>query len=125
MLEPSSGLPIGDVESESGAQATRERRRFPRYSVGDTTARLPFVVQAEVLDISSSGALIRCESALNVGDRAQLHALLDREPFTAGVTVVRVRRDRSPAAPEARRVAIAFTALDQACARALGQFLKP
>jgi len=124
VLEPSSGVPIGDVESERGAQATGERRRFPRSSVGATTARLPLVVQAEILDISLSGALIRCECALNLGDRAQLHALLDREAFTAGVSVVRVRRDRSAAAPEARSVGIVFTAIDQACARALSEFLK-
>ena len=49
---------------------------------------------AEVLDLSLTGALIRCECPLRVGDRAQIRTMLNRQPFVAWVSVVRIAAQR-------------------------------
>ena len=71
----------------------RERRRCPRWTVS-ATAKLRMSVDVEVLDLSLTGALIRCEWPLRVGDRAQMQTMLDRQPFVAWVSVVRIAAER-------------------------------
>ena len=71
----------------------RERRRFPRRTAS-ATAKLRISVDVEVLDLSLTGALIRCECPLRVGDRAQMQTMLDGQPFVAWVSVVRIAAER-------------------------------
>jgi hypothetical protein len=120
--EPSS-VPAPDARSEPEGQVVGERRRFPRHAVAGMTARVSLVIRAELLDLSRRGALCRCECAFSVGDHGELHVLLDREPFNAWVSVVRVLRDPSAARTHARLIAVVFTALDEAGKRALAHFL--
>jgi hypothetical protein len=87
-------------------------------------ATLPLLIDADVVDISASGALLRCNCPLAAGDRAQLRTLLDRVPFMAWVSVARVRRQRSPAPGDAVRAGVTFTSLDDNSARQLRRFMK-
>ena len=108
--------------------ADGERRRFPRQRVLQTTARLPLKVAAEVLDISESGALLRCGCTLVVGERGQLHAAVAGEPLRIGVSVGRVRPDETTPSSEtedaaATRVSVSFTTIDASGAQLLGQLL--
>jgi hypothetical protein len=85
---------VGDGGSEaSGA----ERRRFPRQ-VAYATARLPMSVDADVIDISMTGALISCDCPLRVGDRAEIQTVLAGQPFGARVSVIRIATDCRDAA---------------------------
>jgi len=69
--------------------AAPERRRYERAAVRGVTASLTVVVDADILDISISGALVRCRCELRVGDRARLQTVLQREAFVTDMSVVR------------------------------------
>jgi hypothetical protein len=71
-----------------------ERRGFPRRAA-IATARLRLSADIAVMDISLTGALLRCECPLRVGDRARIEIVLSPDPFTASVSVVRLAAERS------------------------------
>lgn len=75
---------------------------------------MPVVYDVEVVDVSQSGLLLWCQHALDVGQRAQIRAVIQGEPFTALMEVVRID-DPGAARRRSRRrcVAAAFVALDE------------
>ena len=85
-------------------------------------AVLPTVVDAEILDISLKGALVRCGCPLEVGDRASIRTVINREPFVADVAVVRVLQSTS-SDPATTCVGVAFVDQDEQSARLLRRFL--
>jgi hypothetical protein len=116
--------PESDAPSEPAHDPRFERRRHPRQTISHGAATLPLLMNADVLDISLSGALLRCESPLAIGHRAQLRTLLEGMPFLAWVSVVRVRRERSHGSGEAVRAGVAFTSLDARSTRQVRGFMK-
>jgi c-di-GMP-binding flagellar brake protein YcgR len=103
-----------------------ERRRYPRRRAGlELVLSIPAVVDAEVVDLSAGGAMISTPAKLRVGQRCQLRALLDREPFTAVVEVLRVEEEGTRNGREGRhRVGLGFTNLDDNSRRTLQRFVK-
>jgi PilZ domain-containing protein len=101
---------------------TPERRRVPRVDVHGIHAVLPTTVEAEILDVSLTGALVRCRCPLHVGDRARLRAVLDGEPFAVSVSVVRVL---NPVSADATTTSagVAFIDHDERAVGLLRQFL--
>jgi hypothetical protein len=100
---------------------TPERRRVPRVNVHGIQAVLPTTVEAEILDISLTGAFVRCRCILQVGDRARLRAVLDGEPFVVSVSIIRVLY---PAGDTTTTSAgVAFTDHDERAVDLLRQFL--
>jgi hypothetical protein len=84
---------VSEERVESGAvprARIAERRRFARAAVHGIQASVPAVMDAEILDISMTGALVRCGCEVQLGDRASIRLVLDGEPFVAGVSVSRV-----------------------------------
>jgi hypothetical protein len=100
---------------------TPERRQFPRVAVTGIHASLPTVVDAEIVDISLTGALVRCRCPLQVGDRASIRTVLNREPFVAGVSVVRVLGSTTG---DASSAGVAFIDLDEHSLSLLRRFLQ-
>src|SRR4051794_13162901 len=112
--------------SDGGMPGTTfvERRRFPRIEPGpQTTMVAPIVVQAEMIDISSSGALVNAATSLAVGQRAQLRMLLANVPFSAWVEVVRAEPDAASGGSRSW-VGFRFTALDERSEQALHRFVR-
>jgi PilZ domain len=115
--------PIGaDTGPRGDAPFAPERRRFPRVAVTAVHAVLPTVVDAEILDISLTGALVRCGCPLEVGDRASIRTVINREPFVSDVSVVRVLQSTS-SDPATTCVGVAFVDQDEQSARLLRRFL--
>jgi hypothetical protein len=88
----SSGVIVGEnagSPNASPASYGRQRRRFARQPVRGIVAKMPTLVDVEVIDIGATGALIKARSPLRVGDRAQLRLVLGRQPFVGAVSVVR------------------------------------
>ena len=85
---------------------------------------MPVVVNAEVLDISAGGALISTSAALHVTQRAQLRLLLDKEPFSGWVEVLRLDAGTEVGAEHRHRMGVAFTSLDDRSRRALVHFVR-
>ena len=84
-----------------------ERRRFARQAVRGIIMKVPSLVDAEVIDIGVTGALIKCRCPLRVGDRVQLRLVLDQQPFVGTVSVVRVgQRLRSGRRQHQRRCGV-------------------
>jgi len=106
------------------APARLERRRFPRYAADDVRMSIPVVVNTEVLDISSGGALMSTSAALEVGQRGRLRLLLDRQPFSAWVEVKRSEIGTQIGADHRFRVGASFTAVDGTSRRNLQKFVK-
>jgi len=79
----------GERSTLIATPAAPERRRYERAAVRGVTASLTVVVDADILDISISGALVRCRCELRVGDRARLQTVLQREAFVTDMSVVR------------------------------------
>ena len=102
-----------------------ERRRHPRVSTGDQVhISLPVVVNAEVLDISSAGALLSTATPLEPGQRAHLRVLLGREPFSAWVEVSRVIPGTIVGHEERHHLGVIFTSVDDASRRTLQRFVR-
>jgi len=67
-----------------------ERRRTPRIELQhDEDVRLELRHRVQLMDISQTGALVGCETALPVGTRGQIRIGLGPEPFSAEVAVKR------------------------------------
>jgi hypothetical protein len=104
-----------------GRTAPPDRRRSPRFTTSDMNARLPMLLDVDVLDISERGAWVRSRHPLVVGDRAQIRMVLNREPFVAWVSVVRVRLGRHDGSIGA---AVAFTEMNENSAQALRRLVR-
>ena len=117
--------PPGDSHAAPSGYAGAERRRHPRVAAPDGVhLSVPIVVNAEVLDISTGGALLSASDALDVGARGHLRMLLDREPFNAWVEVRRVHPGTVVGRDVRHRIGVSFTAVDEASRRTLQRFMR-
>jgi hypothetical protein len=101
-----------------------ERRRTPRVAPTDLTFGVPIVREAEVLDLSVSGALVSMSAPISVGQRLQLRLLLGREPFQAWVEVRRIDHGTVTGRANRVRAGVTFTSLDENSQRTLERFLR-
>lgn len=102
-----------------------ERRRHSRHRPAAGIAlNLPATYNAEVLDISSGGALISTPGPVAVGQRGQLRTLLEREPFSAIVEVLRVELGTRAGAERRNHVGLGFVSLDDNSRRTLNRFVR-
>lgn len=115
-----------DVPDFSGSpDATAERRRFPRVSPdADLQMCVPAVVDAEVLDISSAGALISTAAPLQVSQRALLRTLLGGEPFSAWFEVRRIGDSTGRGSEIRHHFGVTFAPLQEQAQRTLQRFVK-
>lgn len=105
--------------------AFQERRRHPRQRPAvDLAINLPATYNAEVLDISSGGALISTPAHLAIGQRGQLRTLLEREPFSAIVEVLRVDVGTRAGAERRNHVGLGFVSLDDNSRKTLNRFVR-
>jgi hypothetical protein len=105
--------------------AADERRRHRRQRPGpDISINLPATYNAEVLDISSGGALISTPAHVSPGQRGQLRTLLEREPFSAIVEVLRVEAGTRSGGDRRNHVGLSFVSLDDNSRRTLSRFVK-
>jgi hypothetical protein len=101
--------------------AWQERRRHPRVEPApDVRLSIPVVHDVKVLDLSQSGLVFWCGAPLDVGQRAHLRTVIDRQPFAATVEIVRVER---PHGPDGRSCGARFVGLDEANRARLDAFL--
>ena len=111
-------------DTDAGRESTvpTDRRRHPRHAPGhDLMLTLPNVIDAEILDISTSGALLSSSIPLKVGQRGGLRTLLGREPFSAWFEV---RRAEEGTLGARHRLGVTFTALPEQAQRTLQNFVK-
>ena len=117
--------PPGPTERSPGTPGFVERRRYLRRRAGlDMVLSIPAVVDAEVVDISAGGAMVSTPANLRPGQRCQLRTLLDREPFTAIVEVLRVEEGTRNGLVRRSHVGFAFNNLDDNSRRTLQRFVK-
>lgn len=101
-----------------------DRRRYPRVAPpADLELSVPFVDDAEVIDISSRGILLSMAPELRVGQRAHVRVLLHREPFSAMVEVLRVDPGTQGVGPRKYRVGALIVSMDDSARRTLRRFL--
>ena len=99
-----------------------ERRRTPRVEMRvNEICRLELRHRVQLLDISQSGALLGCETALPVGSHGQFRAGLAALPFSAEVAI-----KRQQARPTKARVTLGtqFASMDDRSKQNLDQFLR-
>jgi hypothetical protein len=103
-----------------------ERRRFSRrQTTGDEVrVEVPIAVDADLLDLSSGGALVSTTAPLRPGQRALLQIVLDREPFTAWLDVKRVDMGTQTSRGHRYHVAGEFVSLDAKNVATLKRFLR-
>ena len=100
-----------------------ERRRTPRVELNaDESLRLELRHRVQLLDISQTGALVGCDTAVPVGTRGQLRAGIAAHTFSAEVDVKR----HHPKAPVRTQFGIgtAFGSMDDKSRRFLDEFLQ-
>lgn len=113
------------LEGPPGSSGFIERRRYPRRRAApNLVLTIPTVVNAEVLDISAGGAVISTSADAVPGQRGQLRTLLDREPFSASVEVLRVEEGTRDGHVRRNRVGLTFWNLDENSRRTLQRFVK-
>ena len=114
-----------DAKDPPGQPGFVERRRYPRRApTTDLVLTIPTVVNAEVLDISAGGALVSTPAHVEPGHRCQLRTLLDREPFSALVEVLRVDEGTRNGLERRHHVGLKFGGLDDNSRRTLQRFVK-
>ena len=103
-----------------------ERRKYPRRALVGEEVRLeiPIAVDADLLDLSSGGALVSTTAPLRPGQRALLQIVLDREPFTAWLDVKRVDTGTQTSREHRYHVAGEFVSLDSKSTATLKRFLR-
>ena len=101
-----------------------ERRRHKRQSPVGVSINLPATYNAEILDISSGGALISTPAEVAPGQRGQLRTLLEREPFSAIVEVLRIEVGTRNGADRRNHVGLGFVSLDDNSRKTLNRFVK-
>lgn len=113
------------LEGPPGSPGLVERRRYPRRRAAlGLVLTMPRIIDAEVLDISAGGAMISTSVDAVPGQRGQLRALLDREPFTASVEVLRVDEGTRDDLGRRNRLGLSFGNLDENSRRTLQRFVR-
>ncbi len=116
---------LDSPEGPPGAPESVERRRYPRRRVGPELAvTIPTVVNAEVIDISAGGAMVSTPAEVVPGHRCRFRTLLDREPFSASVEVLRVDEGTRNGSEPRHHVGLRFGVLDDNSRRTLQRFVK-
>lgn len=112
-------------DDQGSPHGVLERRRYPRYRpASGLVLTVPAVTHAEVIDISARGAMISTPASVVRGQRCQLHVLLDRDPFSATVEVLRVDEGTRGGGERRNRVGLSFVSLDDNSRRTLQRFVK-
>jgi c-di-GMP-binding flagellar brake protein YcgR len=102
-----------------------ERRRHPRVRPShEVEISLPATYNAEVLDLSTGGALISTPGHVVLGQRAQLRTLLEREPFTVIAEVLRVEVGTRAGGERRNHVGLGFVSLDDNSRKTLQKFVR-
>jgi PilZ domain len=103
-----------------------DRRKYARRALVGEEVRLevPIAVDADLLDLSSGGALVSTTAPLKPGQRALLQIVLDREPFTAWLDVKRVDTGTQTSREHRYHVAGEFVGLDSKSIATLKRFLR-
>lgn len=118
-------MPNSHDQGAAGHPGFLERRLYARHAPGpDVTITIPTVVDAEVLDISAGGALVSTPAQLDRGHRCRFRTLLDREPFSASVEVLRVDEGTRNGLERRNHVGLRFGGLDDNSRRTLQRFVK-
>lgn len=102
---------------------TVERRQTPRVDVnGGESLTFELRHRVQLLDISQTGALVGCDTAVPVGTRGQLRAGIAAHTFCAQVDV----RRHHPKAPVRTHFGMgtAFGSMDEKNRRFLDEFLQ-
>jgi hypothetical protein len=108
-----------------GSAGVVERRLHPRRRPDvELVLTIPTVIDAEVLDISAGGALVSTPVYVAPGHRCQLRTLLDREPFSALVEVLRTEEGTRSGSERRYHVGLKFGGLDDNSRRTLQRFVK-
>jgi hypothetical protein len=108
-----------------GSQGFVERRKHQRRRApDDLLLTISTVVDAEILDISSGGALVSTSAQETPGHRCQLRGLLDREPFSALVEVLRVAEGTRNGRETRYHLGLKFGGLDENSRRTLQRFVR-
>lgn len=104
----------------------QDRRRTARATVAARRElAVPVLLTLQILDISMSGALLSSEPAVSVGQRAELRAVLDGDPFVVQVEIRHVGSDpRRVPEPGRVLVGVEFVALDYQSQGCIQRFLK-
>lgn len=114
-----------DDVADGGPPGFVERRLHPRRRPDlDVVLTIPTVINAEVLDISAGGALVSTPAHVAPGHRCQLRTLLDREPFSASVEVLRVEEGTRSGSERRYHVGLKFGGLDDNSRRTLQRFVR-
>lgn len=112
-------------DSSAGGTGSVERRRHPRRRPGvELVLTIPAVVNAEVLDISTGGALVSTPAQVVPGHRCHLRTLLDREAFSAVVDVLRVEPGTQAGLERRSHIGLRFGGMDDNNRRTLQRFVR-
>ena len=100
-----------------------ERRRTPRVELNaDESVTFELRHRVQLLDISQTGALVGCDTAVPVGTRGQLRAGIAAHTFSSEVDIKR----HHPKAPVRTQVGMgtAFGSMDDRNRKFLDEFLQ-
>ncbi len=112
-------------EAAVGGPGSIERRKHQRRRApDDLLLTISTVVNAEILDISAGGALVSTPAQETPGHRCQLRGLLDREPFSALVEVLRVDEGTRNGLEQRYHLGLKFGGLDENSRRTLQRFVR-
>jgi len=112
-------------EAPLGSPGFIERRKHQRRRApDDLLLTISTVVNAEILDISAGGALVSTPAQETKGHRCQLRGLLDREPFSALVEVLRVDEGTRNGLEQRYHLGLKFGGLDENSRRTLQRFVR-
>jgi hypothetical protein len=120
-------MPSSNDSSEApvGSPGFNERRKHQRRRApDDLLLTISTVVNAEILDISAGGALVSTPAQETPGHRCQLRGLLDREPFSALVEVLRVSEGTRNGLEQRYHLGLKFGGLDENSRRTLQRFVR-
>ena len=99
-----------------------ERRRTPRVELNaDESVTLELRHRVQLLDISQTGALVGCDTAVPVGTRGQLRAGIEAHTFSAEVDV---KRHHPKAVRTQFGMGTAFGSVDDRNRKFLDEFLQ-
>ena len=114
-----------DSSAPAGSPGFIERRQHQRRRApDDLLLTISTVVNAEILDISAGGALVSTPAQETKGHRCQLRGLLDREPFSALVEVLRVEEGTRNGLEQRYHLGLKFGGLDENSRRTLQRFVR-
>jgi hypothetical protein len=106
------------------SERPHERRRFPRHEPKHSlSARVPIVVDVQLVEISRSGVLFACTQSLAVGQLVQIRMLLGRRPFSASIQIVRAAQHSAAETQGALCFGATFVEVDDSSRTHLQRFL--